>query len=156
MGIESLNQDFLDLLRAFVEGGVRFLVVGAYAMAVHGRPRATGDLDVWIDARPVNAKRAFAGLRRFGAPLHDLEVSDLATPGTVFQIGVVPRRIDILTDISGVTFAQAWPRRVEAIYGDVRFPVIGLEDLLRNKRAAGRAKDRIDVQRFERPAKRRK
>ena len=149
MAIEPLNRDFLDLLRAFVGARVRFLVVGAYALAVHGRPRATGDLDVWIDATPRNARLAHSALRRFGAPLHDLTADDLAEPGLVFQIGVVPRRIDVLTEISGVRFGEAWPRRVHGVFGDVRFPVIGLRDLLRNKRATGRPKDRLDAQDLE-------
>jgi hypothetical protein len=152
-GPSELARDFRDLLRAFVDHEVRFLVVGAYALAVHGRPRATGDLDLWIEATPDNARRAYAALRAFGAPLHELTLADLSTPGVVFQIGVTPLRIDILTDITGVRFAEAWPRRLPAVFGDVPVPVIGREDFLANKRATGRLKDRADAARLERPSR---
>jgi len=154
MADASRNQDFLDLLRAFVDADVRFLVVGAYALAVHGHPRGTGHLDVWIEATPENARRAYGALAAFGAPLHELTQADLVTPDVVFQIGVAPRRIDILTSISGVDFADAWPRRIEGVYGDVRFPVIGLDDLIANKRAAGRPQDLVDVEALERERRR--
>ena len=143
-----LAKDFRDLLRAFVDHEVRFLVVGAYALAVLGRPRATGDLDVWIEATPGNAERTYAALLAFGAPLHDLTPEDLATAGVVFQIGLPPLRIDVLTAISGVTFATAWPRRVEATFDDVPVAIIGREDFLANKRATGRLKDLADAERL--------
>jgi hypothetical protein len=133
-----LAADFRDLLRVFVAHDVRFLVVGAYALAVLGRPRATGDLDVWIDATPENAERTIAALREFGAPLHDLRVADLARPGVVFQIGLPPLRIDVLTLIDGVAFANAWARRITADFEDVRVAVISRRDFLANKRATGR------------------
>lgn len=144
-----MNQDFHDLLREFVDAEVRFLVVGAYALAIHGRPRATGDLDLWIDPTPTNAERVYGSLERFGAPLVDLTPADLATPGVVYQIGVAPWRIDILTAIDGVTFSDAWPRRARGVYEDVTFPVIGRADLLRNKRSTGRPKDEVDAQLLE-------
>jgi hypothetical protein len=143
-----MNQDFRDLLREFVDAEVRFLVVGAYALAIHGRPRATGDLDLW-DPTPSNAERVYQSLQRFGAPLTDLSVADLATSGVVYQMGVAPWRIDILTNIDGVTFNEAWPRRARGVYQDVTFPVIGRADLLRNKRATGRPKDEVDAQLLE-------
>jgi len=144
-----MNQDFHDLLSEFVDAEVRFLVVGAYALAIHGRPRATGDLDLWIDPEPANAERVYRSLQRFGAPLVDLTPEDLTTPGIVYQIGVAPWRIDILTAIDGVTFREAWPRRARGVYGDVTFPVISRADLLRNKRATGRPKDAVDAQLLE-------
>ncbi len=144
-----LAEDFRDLLRVFVAREVRFLVVGAYALAVLGRPRATGDLDVWINATPTNARRAFGALREFGAPLRELRVADLASPGVVFQIGLPPLRIDILTAIDGVEFARAWPRRLQADFDGVEVGVIGREDFLANKRATGRIKDRADAERLE-------
>lgn len=143
-----LAKDFRDLLRAFVAHDVRFLVVGAYALAVLGRPRATGDLDVWTDPTPGNAERALRALHDFGAPLHDLRAGDLATPGIVFQIGLPPLRIDILTAIDGVGFAHAWPRRIEGNFDGITVPVIGREDFLANKRATGRARDRADAERL--------
>lgn len=140
-----LNEDFRDLLRAFSDAEVRFLVVGAYALAVHGHPRATGDLDVWIDATPANARRAYKALATFGAPLHELSEDDLSKPGIVFQIGLVPFRIDILTEVSGLKFQTAWRRRVEGEYEGVHFPVISADDFVRNKRATARPKDVVDA-----------
>ncbi|MEO8604372.1 MAG: hypothetical protein ABI629_17490 [bacterium] len=125
-------------------------MVGAYAMAAHGVPRATGDIDVWVRPSRENAPRVLHALRVFGAPLFDLTAQDLARAGTMLQLGVPPRRIDILTSIDGVTFQTAWSRRVTARLGDVDVVVIGRADLLRNKRAAKRPKDLVDVQLLER------
>ena len=108
-----MNQDFLDLLQALLDAGARFLVVGAHAMAVHGVPRATGDLDVWVDPDRANADRVWQGLLEFGAPVRELGLSreDLETPGMVVQLGLPPRRIDILTEASGLVFEEAWQSR---------------------------------------------
>src|SRR5215510_15420826 len=106
-----MNQDFRDLLAAFNARGVEFLVVGAYALAAHGLVRATKDLDVWVRPDPTNAQRARSALADFGAPLQDLTVDDLAQPGLVFQIGVDPVRIDVITAIDGVAFSDAWEQR---------------------------------------------
>jgi hypothetical protein len=155
-GETRLAKDFRDLLRVFVAHDVRFLVVGAYALAVLGRPRATGDLDVWIDATMANARRTIGALREFGAPLHELSVEDLAHSGTVFQIGLPPLRIDVLTAIDGVDFSSAWPRRLVADFDGVQVGVIGRKDFLINKRATGRLKDRADAERLDpRPRSRR-
>ena len=147
----DLARDFRDLLQAFIDREVRFLVVGAYALAILGRPRATGDLDVWIESTPENAARAHAALREFGAPLHDLTVADLSRPGTVFQIGLAPLRIDVLTQLTGIEFGPAFARRIEADFEGVRVPVIGREDFLANKRATGRVKDLADAERLDPP-----
>src|SRR5262245_32882903 len=103
-----MNPDFVDLLQAFVAADVRFLVVGAYALAHYGRPRATGDLDVWVDATPDNGPRVITALAAFGAPLRQVTPEDFSRPGIVFQIGVPPGRIDILTELTGISFAEAW------------------------------------------------
>lgn len=146
-----MNPDFLDLLRALCAAEARFLVVGAYAVGVHGRPRATKDLDVWVEASDYNAPRVIQALTEFGAPLMGLTLDDLRTPGVGLQIGVQPGRIDVLTAISGVAFDEAWSGRVEASFGDdVRCSVIGVQHLLRNKRAAGRPQDLADVAALER------
>ena len=142
-------QDFVDLLRAFSAQGVEHLVVGAHALAAHGLVRATKDLDVWIRPSPANAARAFKALAAFGAPLTDLTEEDLSTPGTVFQIGVAPVRIDVLTKIDGVTFEEAWPARVAARFGGVETSVLSREHLVQNKRASGRLQDLADVERLE-------
>jgi hypothetical protein len=145
----DLARDFRDLLQSFVDREVRFLVVGAYALAIHGRPRATGDLDVWVEATAENAARAYEALEEFGAPLRELSRDDLAHPGTVFQIGLPPLRIDVLTRITGVEFSAAWERRIEADFEGVRVPVIGREDFLVNKRATGRTRDLADAESLE-------
>jgi hypothetical protein len=143
-----VNEDFRDLLAALLAEGARFLVVGAHALAVHGFPRATGDLDIWIDRDPANVERVWAALLRFGAPLDALEVSrqTLGTPGMVVQLGVPPRRIDLLTEISGVEFQEAWRARVENPVATLAVPFLGRRELLRNKRASGRAKDLADLE----------
>jgi hypothetical protein len=146
-----LNEDFLELLSSLLAANVRFLVIGAYAVGIHGRPRATKDLDVWIEATPENAIRAIDGLKRFGAPLGDLTATDLDHVGTGFKMGSPPRRIDILTQIEGLSFEQAWPNHIDAAFSDnVRCPVIGLDDIITNKRAAGRPQDLADVAVLER------
>lgn len=141
-----MNPDFVDLLRAFSDADVRFLIVGAYALAHHGRPRATGDLDVWVEATPENAERVLRALAAFGAPLQDVSMSDFAQPGVVYQIGVPPGRIDILTELSGLQFAEAWPTREAGTFGGVAVDFIGREAFLRNKRATGRMKDLGDIE----------
>ena len=141
-----MHQDFVDLLRAFVDRDVRFLIVGAYALAVHGRPRATGDLDVWVEPTPDNAVRVMDALMAFGAPLDQVTASDFSRPGIVFQMGLPPVRIDILTEVSGLTFDQAWPGRTQASFGPVAADVIGREAFIRNKRASGRARDFGDLE----------
>jgi hypothetical protein len=143
-----VNDDFRDLLAAMLEAGARFLVVGAHAMAVHGVPRATGDLDVWIAADQANAQRVWEALLRFGAPVADVGVrrEDLTRAEAVVRIGLPPRRIDLLTSISGVGFDEAWPRRVTHQVVGLAIPFLGRADLVRNKRATGRAKDLADLE----------
>ncbi len=140
-----MNPDFAEMLSALSEAGADYLIVGAHALAAHGLPRATGDLDIWVRPTPENAQRVLSALRVFGAPLFDLTEADLTQPTTVFQIGIVPNRIDILTGISGVTFEEAWPRRVVHAVEEQALPFLGLEDLERNKRASGRPKDLADL-----------
>lgn len=145
----ATNQDFKDLFAALSAQGSEFIVVGAHAVMVHTEPRYTKDLDVWIRPTPDNAERVYAALRDFGAPLVGLTIDDLSTPGVVFQIGVEPNRIDILTAIDGVTFDEAWSRRVPSTYGGVPIALLAMEDLIRNKRAAGRPQDLLDVAKLE-------
>jgi hypothetical protein len=141
-----MNPDFVDLLRAFIAADVRFLIVGAYALALHGRPRATGDLDVWIEATPQNAARVMSALAAFGAPLADISVDDFSREGVTYQIGVAPGRIDILTQLTGLSFVEAWPDRMRRPFGDVDVDFIGRAAFIRNKRATGRAKDLGDIE----------
>jgi hypothetical protein len=144
-----MNPNFSDMLSALSEEGAEYLLVGAYAMAVHGVPRATGDIDLWVRPTADNAGRVVRALARFGAPLRDLTIDDLERPGTVFQIGVAPNRIDIMTAIDGLTFEEAWTRRVAASVEGLTIPVIGRADLIRNKRATGRERDRADADQLE-------
>lgn len=144
-----MNEDFVDLLRAFVDHNVRFMVVGAYALAIHGRPRATGDLDIWIQPAKENAARVMRALAAFGAPLDQIVESDFASPGVTYQMGVAPGRIDVLTDLTGLTFDEAWPGRITRPFGGVTVGVIGLAEFIRNKRATGRAKDLGDIEGLE-------
>jgi hypothetical protein len=141
-----MNQDFVDLLRAFIARDVRFLIVGAYALAIHGRPRATGDLDVWVEPTPENASRVLQALAEFGAPLAGVTLDDLSRPGAVLQLGLPPRRIDLLTDLTGVTFDAAWPSRVKAPFGPLSVDYLGRETFIANKRATGRARDLGDIE----------
>lgn len=144
-----LNPDFSDMLSAFTGESVEYIVVGAYALAVHGVPRATGDLDFWIRPSAENASRVLRALAAFGAPAGDLTIQDLTTPDLVFQIGVEPSRIDILTSIDDVTFDEAVETMVIARIGDLDVPVLGREALIRNKRAVGRPQDLADVAQLE-------
>lgn len=144
-----LNPDYRDILSALFAEKVEFLLVGAYALAAHGAPRATGDLDLWIRPSPENARRTWRALVAFGAPLKNLAESDLLTPDTVIQLGREPCRIDLLTAIDGVAFGEAWPAKKEFLVDGMAIPVISREDFLRNKRATGRLKDLADAERLE-------
>jgi hypothetical protein len=148
--LRNLNEDFRDLLLEFADSEVDFVIVGAFAVAYHGVPRATGDLDVFVKPGAENAKRVFDALVRFGAPLASAGVrpEDFETPGIVYQIGQPPRRIDVLTEISGVSFDQAWASRQTVQFEGRDVSFIGREELLRNKKSAGRPKDLADLSRL--------
>lgn len=146
-----MNPDYLDILSELSAAGAEFLVVGAYALAIHGLPRATGDIDIWVNPSPENARRTWSALVRFNAPLHDLVETDFSTQGLIFQIGVAPRRIDILTSIEGVGFAEAWADRTSTTIGTLAIPVISRSHLIQNKRACGRPKDLADLAWLESP-----
>jgi hypothetical protein len=145
-----MNQDFVEMLSALSGTGTEFLVVGAHALAVHARPRATGDLDIWLHGTPENAERAWRALREFGAPLGQITRDELGVPGLVYQLGVVPNRIDLLTSVTGLDFAGAWSRRSSLKIGELIVPVLGKADLIVNKRAVGRPQDLADVAELER------
>jgi hypothetical protein len=146
---QLLNSDFRDILSAFCEEKVEFMLVGAYAVAAHGLPRATGDIDLWIGCSHENALKVWKSLEKFGAPLSAFSEQDLTTPGTVIQLGVPPRRIDILTQITAVDFAEAEANRVMVNIEGLDVPVISRSHLLKNKRALGRPQDKADVARLE-------
>ena len=137
------------MLSALHAADVEYLVVGAYAMAAHGYPRATGDIDFWVHSTKENASRVWEAITSFGAPTSQLKVEDFTTPDVVYQIGVAPQRIDILTSISGVEFEAAWDNRLIAELDGIVTSVIGRRELLQNKIATGRPKDLLDVKFLE-------
>lgn len=145
-----LNPDFRDMLSALCNENAEFLLVGAYALAAYGLPRATGDMDIWIRCSDANARRVWRALQQFGAPLSELTLDDLKTPDLVFQIGIAPRRIDLLTSIDGVQFDEAWLQRKTIEVEGLTVAVIGRSHLIQNKKAVGRPQDLADVVWLER------
>jgi len=144
-----LNEDYKDLLLALSAEKVKFLLVGAYALAAHGYPRATMDIDIWVKPDPVNAAAVLRSLERFGAPIQNLSQQDLEKGDTVFQIGVAPRRIDILTGVSGLEFDATFSNAIEVRIDEVLLRIPSAADLIRNKRASGRTRDLADAEALE-------
>jgi len=140
-----LNPDFKDMLLCLQEEKVEFLVVGAYALAAHGNPRATGDLDLWIKPDAENGQRVIRALRVFGAPTANLSVDHFVKEDTIVQIGVVPCRIDLITGIEAVRFNEAWQNRVAASVDGLTLFVLSKADMLTNKLAMSRDKDMSDI-----------
>jgi len=141
-----MNQDFVDLLQSFVGADVRFLIVGAYALALHGHPRATGDLDIWVEPTAENARRVMKALESYGAPTSQVSEADFSKPGVVLQLGISPRRVDILTELTELNFPEAWQSRVCQSLGTVEAGFLGWDCLIANKRATGRPQDLADLQ----------
>lgn len=144
-----MNQDFKELLLAFNAHNVEYLIVGAHALAAYGHVRATKDLDVWIRPSPENARKVLNALSEFGAPAGGLTVEDLSQKHTIFQIGLPPLRIDIITAIDGLEFADAWPDRLESAFGGVPALIISRRHLITNKKTTARLQDLADVQQLE-------
>ena len=140
-----MTPDFVAMLSALSAEGVEFMLVGAHALAAHGFVRATQDIDILVRPTPQNASRVFAALKAFNAPLFDLSEADLVDPDVIYQVGVEPNRIDIMNDISGVSWEEAWAGRTEISIEGLRVSVLGIEEFVRNKRASGRPKDRADL-----------
>lgn len=136
-------------MSAFIDASVEFLVVGGYAMAAHRLPRATKDLDLWVRPGADNAPRVLHALDAFGAPRHGLTESDLCTDGLIYQVGVPPNRVDVLTMVDGVTFEDAWRARVIVDIDGLRVPVIGRAHLVLNKRTVARPQDLLDADMLE-------
>ncbi len=141
----SVNSDFKDLLNLFNVYRVKYLIIGGYAVIKYTEPRYTKDLDLWVRADAKNAAAIFAALREFGAPLSGLTPADFAEEGYFYQMGIPPVRVDILMSISGLTFDEAWPRRVKSDFDGVPVLFINREDLIAAKLAAGRPQDLIDA-----------
>jgi hypothetical protein len=140
-----LNQDFKDMLQCLLDEKVDFLLVGGYAMAAHGYPRATKDMDIWVWPHPDNATKVCKALTRFGAPMEGINSKDFAQPGIVFQIGVPPNRIDISTLADGVDFSECQRSRLIVDIEGIAIPIISKADIIKNKRAAGRPQDLVDA-----------
>lgn len=151
-----MNPDYAEMLSALFAENAEFLLVGAFAVAAHGVPRTTGDIDFWVNPDPLNAERVWKALVRFGAPLTNVSREDFSRPNIVFQMGVPPVRIDLLTSIDGVEWGEAWTSRVMKNVEGVDLPVLSGELLLRNKRATGRPQDLVDAQKLEQRLTRRK
>ncbi|MCP4258557.1 MAG: hypothetical protein GY774_13820 [Planctomycetes bacterium] len=140
-----LNKDYKEMLQILLDNKVRFLVVGAYAMGAYGYPRATGDFDIWVESSSENSEKIYRSLSQFGAPLSDITKSTFCEEGIIFQIGVAPRRIDIITKIDGVDFKKANSDKQEIEVEDIKIPFISKEDLIKNKESTGREKDQLDA-----------
>jgi hypothetical protein len=145
-----VNRNFRDILFALSAEGAEFLIVGAYALAAHGLPRATGDLDIWVRPTPENARRVWQALLRFGAPLVSMDVKDFHDSELVFRMGNPPNQVDILMSISGVSFEEAWPNRIVREIEGISVSIIGRADQIRNKRSTDRPKDKLDADWLER------
>lgn len=147
LNFPHLWPDFADLLECFMAERVDFLLVGAFALAANGVVRATTDMDVWVRPNTENAKRTLAALARFGAPIeqHGVTAADFDHPDSVYQIGLPPMRIDVLTSIDGVNFEEAWQNRVVIEIGGLRLFTLSLGMFIQNKRAAGRPRDLQDL-----------
>jgi hypothetical protein len=134
------------MLSILQENDIKYLVVGAYAMAVHGFPRATGDMDIFIRPDSENAKRVYRAMMLFGAPMESVSSEDFEKKGTVFQIGLAPRRIDIINDIDGLSFDEAREDCITVELEGLKIPVISKRNLIKNKLASGRDKDKLDAE----------
>ena len=145
MGVKLLNPDYRDMVECLLREGVDFMLVGGYAVALHGWPRNTFDIDFWIMANPENAKAVMRAIKAFGAPLQGLTADDFHRPGMVFQIGAEPQRIDIISAVDGLDYADASSRAVKMNVDGLEIKVLSLDDLIINKRSSGRPKDVADA-----------
>ena len=140
-----LNKDYKEMLQILLNNEVRFLIVGAYAMGAYGYPRATGDFDIWVEASMENSKKIYRSISEFGALVSDIAENTFTEKGIIFQIGVAPRRIDIITHIDGVTFQEAHKSRENIEIENLNLPFISKENLIKNKQSTGREKDKLDA-----------
>ena len=144
-----MNADYIDMLKCLNKAGVDYILVGGWAVNMYGYIRATVDLDVWILADADNAKKVYSAVAEFGAPVSEMKPEEFAEYGMIFQIGVAPCRVDIISKISGVSYADAVTRAVPKTIDGIPVRIISLEDLIANKKASGRAKDLADVEVLE-------
>jgi hypothetical protein len=144
-----MNSDFKDALRCLLDEGVRFLVVGGYAVIHYTQPRFTKDLDVWLEPSDANARAVARAFRTFGLPLIEITEGDLAQPGTQFMAGIPPNAIDFITTCSALEFAGCWERRELVVIDDLEVPYLSRTDLVEAKRQLGRDQDRVDLRLLE-------
>ncbi len=144
----ELNLDYKEILNILKKYKVKYLIVGAYAVSFYTEPRFTKDLDIWIEPSIKNAQRLFSSLKEFGAPLKNITVSDFTKRDIIYQIGVVPIRIDIITRLPGVKFDKAWKSKKSTKYGDTLINIIGVEELIKSKKRIGRLQDKLDIKKF--------
>ena len=144
-----LNNDYKEMLQILSANDVKFLLVGAYAMAAYGHPRATGDIDIWVWATAQNSGKIYNSLKQFGAPLAQINQDSFTEEGIVFQVGVAPRRIDILSRIDGVDFEDAYEKRRITDIDGIAVPLISRQHLIKNKLATGRKKDELDAEQLK-------
>lgn len=144
-----MNSDFKELLKALNEEKVRYLIIGGYAVGKHAEPRYTKDLDIWIGNDRENAKRVYTALQKFGAPLNNITIEDFTTPNLIYQMGIEPSRVDILMGLKNLSFDECWERRDTALISGIETHFISIDDLIINKRVAGRPQDLIDAENLE-------
>ena len=149
-----LNEDYKEMLQGLLDQKVEFIVVGAYALAAHGFPRATGDIDIWVKPDENNSKKVYKALARFGAPINEIREDEFSQPGLIFQIGVVPRRIDIITKIDAVEFEEADSDKIFVNIDGLKVPVLSVDKLIKNKMATGREKDLLDAKLLKKRSRR--
>jgi hypothetical protein len=142
----EVQSDFKELLSLFNGLRVEFIIVGGYALAFHGAPRFTADIDILVRPEPENARRIVQALERFGFKSAGLTAEDFVNPDRVVQLGVPPVRVDIMTSLSGVTSEEAFSGKVEGRYGDIPVYFIGRKQFVANKRAIGRKRDLADLE----------
>ena len=140
-----LNDDYKEMLQSLLNQKVEFIVVDAYALAAHGFPRATGDIDIWVKPDEKNSKSVYKALASFGAPLNEIREDEFSQPGLIFQIGVAPRRIDLITKIDAVEFDEADKDKILVNIENLKVPVLSIDKLIKNKMATGREKDLLDA-----------
>lgn len=141
-----LNKDYREMLEILLDNEVKFLVVGAYAMGAYGYPRTTGVIDIWVERSPDNSRKVYRSLAIFGSPIANLTGETFCEDGIVFQIGVAPRRIDLITKADGLNFSEAFAARRQILLDELDVPFISKHDLIKNKESTGREKDKLDVE----------
>lgn len=142
----EISEDYKDLFRILNKYKVKYMIVGAYATIYYAEPRYTKDIDVWIKNDIENAKKVYEALKEFGAPIKDISMNDFTNKNTVYQIGVAPIRVDIMTGLPGVKFENAWINRKKTKYDNIPINIVGLKDLIKSKRKANRAQDKLDLE----------